>query len=102
MKPAPQHGLCVRLHVRAQNGVDARLITALPAEPCQQVGIKPHGHDWLAGWQYDLGILPECFIRKTRFRIGLDAFSYRTVGHSARLSQSIPVRLLAQPSQLEG
>jgi hypothetical protein len=33
----------MRLHVGAQEGVDANLIAAFAAESAQQVGIEPHG-----------------------------------------------------------
>jgi hypothetical protein len=36
----------MRVHVRAEDGVDARLVSALAAKPAQQVGIEAHGHDF--------------------------------------------------------
>ncbi len=37
--------LGLRLHIGAQDGVDAGLVAALLPEPAEKVGIKPHGHD---------------------------------------------------------
>src|SRR5436305_9152812 len=59
----------MRLHVGAQDGIDAGLIAALAAEPAQQVGIEPHGYCFFWRRQHHLGRFPECGIRGLRVRI---------------------------------
>jgi hypothetical protein len=46
-------------HVRAQDGVDARLVAVLLAKPTKQVGVETHGHDGFRSGHYDAGIFPE-------------------------------------------
>jgi hypothetical protein len=53
----------MRLHVGAQDGVDAGLIAALAAEPAQQVGIETHGDRFFWRGQHHLGRFPECGVR---------------------------------------
>ena len=45
----------MRFHVGAQDGVDTGLVSALAAEPSQQVGIKAHGDDFFRCGQDDFG-----------------------------------------------
>ena len=53
----------MRLHIRAQDGVDAGLVAALLPEPGQQVGIQPHSHNAFRSGPYHFCIFPEGFIR---------------------------------------
>jgi hypothetical protein len=45
----------MRLHVGAQDGVDAGLIAAFAAKPAQQVGIEAHGDRFFWRGQHYLG-----------------------------------------------
>lgn len=63
----------MRLHVGAQNGVNACLVAPLLPEPFEQVSIKPHGDNLFAARQNNLGIFPEVFIRGVRVGIGDNA-----------------------------
>lgn len=62
----------MRPHIRPQNSVDASLVAALLAEPAEQVGIQPHGHNFFRSGHDDLGGFPELFVRGMSIRIGGD------------------------------
>jgi hypothetical protein len=49
----------MRLHIRAQDGIDAGLVAAVLAEPAEQVGVQAHGRDFFWRRHDDLGALPE-------------------------------------------
>jgi len=83
----------MRLHVRAQNSVDPRLIAALLPEPGQQVRVEPHGDDLFAVRQDDLGIFPELVIRGVCVGVSFNARVNLGIAHPAQLA---PVR--AAPS----
>src|SRR5262249_44775243 len=90
--------LGVRLHVGAQNSVDARLVATLLPEPGQQVGVKPHGDNLLAARQDDLGLFPEVLFCRMRVRIRLDECVNLGVAHPAQLAPvgaALPLSLRA-------
>jgi len=53
----------MRLHVRAQDGVDAGLIATFAPKPEEQVGVETHGHNLPRRRHYDFGSFPELFVR---------------------------------------
>jgi hypothetical protein len=57
----------VRLRVGSQN----RGSGALP-EPTELISAKPHGHNYLWRRKYNLGILPEFFIRGMSVQVKLN------------------------------
>jgi hypothetical protein len=79
----------MRLHVRAQNGVNPGLVAALLPEPAEQVSIQPHGHNFLRCWHYDFGALPEIFIRGLGVGVGCNPLSDAGRAHAAQFA---PVR----------
>lgn len=83
------------IHVRAQNGVNPRLVAALPPEPLKQVRIHPHGHHRFPAGPYDLGILPEFFIGGMGVGVRRNALAYLSIAHAA---QAIPARASALSS----
>ena len=82
----------MRLHVRPQNRVDARLISAFLPEPGQQVRIQPHGHNGFSRGPHHLGVFPELFIRGAHAGVGRNAAAYLGI---APVAQLVPVRTRA-------
>jgi hypothetical protein len=68
----------VRLHVGAQDGIDAGLIAAFAAEPAQQVGIEAHGDRFFWRGQHYLGRFPECSVCGVRVAISGYPFTDRS------------------------
>ena len=75
----------LRLHVGAEDGVDAGLVAALLAEPAEQVGVEAHGHDGFWRGHYDLGVFPESGVGRVSVGVPLDALAYLGVGRAAQL-----------------
>jgi hypothetical protein len=80
--PAPLNRR-MRLHIRPQDGVNARLVPTLLPEPGQQVRVQPHGHNRFSGWPYHLGVFPELFVCGTHAGIGRNAAAYLGIAHVA-------------------
>jgi hypothetical protein len=64
----------MRLHVGAQDGIDAGLIAVLAAEPAQQVGVEAHGDRFFWRGQHHLGRFPECGVRGVR--VGITGYPF--------------------------
>jgi hypothetical protein len=64
----------MRLHVSAQDGIDAGLIAAFAAEPARQVGIEPHGYHFFWRGQHHPGRFPECGVRGVR--VGITGYPF--------------------------
>ena len=79
----------MRLHVGAEDGVDAGLIAAFAAEPAQQVGIEPHGHRFFWRGQHHLGRFPERSVRGVRVAISGYPFTDRSRRTAAQPDQSV-------------
>ena len=82
----------MRLHLRAQDSVDAGLVPALLSEPGQQVRIQPHRHNCFSGGPHHLGIFPELFIRGAHVGVGRNAAPNLSI---AGVAQLVPVRTRA-------
>ena len=79
----------MRIHIGAQDGVNARLIPALESEPIQEIAIQPHGDDGFAGGPNDLGMLPEFLVGPVYVGVGLNTLPDFGVRAAAK---PIPVR----------
>src|SRR6516225_5770107 len=74
----------VRVHIGAQNGVNPRLVAALPTEPVKNIPIKPHSHDRFAARPYHSRGLPEFFIGGACVGVRFDAPAYLSIAHAAQ------------------
>ena len=82
----------VRLHIGAQDCIDAGLVAALLSKPGQQILIQSHGHNRFSRGPYDFGVFPELLIRGAHLRVGGNAVAYLGVGPVTQLA---PVRTRA-------
>jgi hypothetical protein len=62
----------MRLHIRAQDGIDAGLVAALLAEPAEQVGVQAHSHDFFWRRHDDFGAPPEFWVGGAGVGVGCD------------------------------
>lgn len=83
LKPSISNWL-LRLHVGAQDGVDAGLVAGVLAEPAQQVGVQADGHDFLRRGHDDLGGFPEGGIGGVSVRVRIDSFADCVWGQAAQ------------------
>ena len=77
----------MRLHVGAEDGVDASLVAALLAEPAEQVGVQPHGHNFFWCRHHDFGAFPEFGIRGMGVGVGRNPFANAGRTHAAQLAR---------------
>jgi hypothetical protein len=79
----------LRLHVGAEDGVDAGLVAGMLAEPAEQVGVEADGYDFFGNRHDHLGVFPEGFVGGVGVGVGENSAAYFGWGHTA---QPLPVR----------
>jgi hypothetical protein len=82
--------LFLRLHVGAEDGVDAGLVAGMLAEPAEEIGVEAHGYDFFLRGQDDLCRFPEGFVCGMGVGVCEDALAD---GGGAHAIQPLPVSL---------
>jgi hypothetical protein len=75
----------MRLHVTSQNGVNSRLITFLPSERSENIGVQADRNRFLRRWHDNLCAFPEISIGRLHLRIATESLSDLTIGHGPKL-----------------
>ena len=96
--PGP-HDLGV--HVGAENGVNPGLVAPVAAKPLQEIRVEAHGNGSLGAGHNNLGLGPECLVRRIDLRVLRDGrvdlrvrFGEKALPACARFSR-LPPRVFA-------